>query len=508
MKFVGVTACPTGIAHSAMAAEALETRAVELGHEIEVEIHGASGAEFVDRQVIADADAIIIASDATVAERERFSGRPTIEVRLREAMDDPGGVIERAVRAAEEGSAAADGGAREGADEEDEAVPTDMGGTGWGAEVRRWLMTGVSYMIPFVVAGGILIALAFALGGAVEVTEVNVYEEFSVPAMIFEIGNTAFGMLVPILAGFIAYAMADRPGIAPGIVGGLIANEIEAGFLGGIAAGLMAGAILILLKKIRVPGGFGRLMPILVYPLVGCLAVGSLMIVVVGQPIADLTAGLENWLGGLESTNAILLGIILGLMMAFDMGGPVNKAAYAFAIAGLEASAFAPMAAVMAAGMTPPLALALATAVRKRLFTPAEQRAGQANWVMGGLLYNGGCDPVRRSRPDTGDTTADGRLGGNGLAVAGVRSYPAGPARGNLRDRPYRELAAVPPGYRHRHRGQRGPRDTGQGHHARRAREAGGRSRGHHQRERRCGRWGNHLADRVPRQTESEESTW
>jgi PTS system fructose-specific IIC component len=402
MKFVGVTACPTGIAHSAMAAEALETKAKEMGHEMEIEIHGASGAEFVDRQVIKDADAVIIASDATVSERNRFDGKPTVEVRLREAMDKPGEVIERAMRAAEKGAAGAtattdDVAAQEEA--EDEAVPTDLGGTGWGAEVRRWLMTGVSYMIPFVVAGGILIALAFALGGAVQVTEVDVYENFSIPAMIFKIGSTAFGMLVPILAGFIAYAMADRPGIAPGVVGGIIANEIGAGFLGGIAAGLLAGAVVILLKKIKLPGGFGRLMPILVYPLVGCLVVGALMITVLGQPIAALTTGLENWLGGLQGTNSILLGIILGCMMAFDMGGPVNKAAYAFAIAGLAGNAFGPMAAVMAAGMTPPLALALATAVRGRLFTPAERRAGQANWVMGASFITEGAIPFAAADP-------------------------------------------------------------------------------------------------------------
>ena len=402
MKFVGVTACPTGIAHSAMAAEALETKAKEMGHEMEIEIHGASGAEFVDRQVIQDADAVIIASDATVSERNRFDGKPTVEVRLREAMDKPGEVIERAMRAAEKGAAGAaattdDAAAQEEA--EDEAVPTDLGGTGWGAEVRRWLMTGVSYMIPFVVAGGILIALAFALGGAVQVTEVDVYENFSIPAMIFEIGSTAFGMLVPILAGFIAYAMADRPGIAPGVVGGIIANEIGAGFLGGIAAGLLAGAVVMLLKKIKLPGGFGRLMPILVYPLVGCLVVGALMITVLGKPIAALTTGLENWLGGLQGTNSILLGIILGGMMAFDMGGPVNKAAYAFAIAGLAGSAFGPMAAVMAAGMTPPLALALATAVRGRLFTPAERRAGQANWVMGASFITEGAIPFAAADP-------------------------------------------------------------------------------------------------------------
>lgn len=406
MKFVGVTACPTGIAHSAMAAEALETTAKEKGHEIWIEIHGASGAEFVDRQVIRDADAIIIAADATVSERNRFDGKPIVEVRLREAIDKPGEVIERAEKAAEQGKSEASAGAmaqREGAEAEEgdgeEAVPTDMGGAGWGAEVRRWLMTGVSYMIPFVVAGGILIALAFALGGAVQVTEVDVYENFSIPAMLFTIGSTAFGMLVPILAGFIAYAMADRPGIAPGVVGGLIANEIGAGFLGGIAAGLLAGAVVMWLKKIKLPGGFGRIMPILVHPLIGCLVVGALMIVVIGQPIATVTTGLENWLASLQGANAVVLGLILGSMMAFDMGGPVNKTAYAFAIAGLEGGAFAPMAAVMAAGMTPPLALALATAIRGKLFTPAERRAGQANWVMGASFITEGAIPFAAADP-------------------------------------------------------------------------------------------------------------
>ena len=217
--------------------------------------------------------------------------------------------------------------------------------------------------------------------------------------MLFKVGATAFSMLVPILAGFIAYAMADRPGIAPGVVGGLIANEIGAGFLGGIAAGLLAGATVMLLKRIKIPGGFGRLMPILVYPLAGSLIVGALMIVVIGQPIAAVTSGLEAWLGGLEGSNAVLLGIILGAMMAFDMGGPVNKAAYAFAIAGLAGGAFGPMAAVMAADMTPPLALALAAVLRPKLFTPAEQRAGQANWVLGASFITEGAIPFAAADP-------------------------------------------------------------------------------------------------------------
>ena len=401
MRFVGVTACPTGIAHSAMAAEALEQAAIEKGHDIEIEIHGASGAEFVDPQVIKDADAIIFALDASVAERQRFAGRPSVEVRLREAIDKPADVIERAEAAAESGAgaAAASAAGASSSDEDEEAVPVGSSGGGRGAEVRRWLMTGVSYMIPFVVAGGILIALSFALGGAVAVTETDVYEDFSIAAMLFKIGGLAFSMLVPILAGFIAYAMADRPGIAPGVVGGLIANEIGAGFLGGIAAGLIAGGTVMLLKRIKLPGGFSRLMPILVYPIVGCLVVGALMVVVIGEPIAAATEGLQGWLQGLSGTNAAFLGVILGLMMAFDMGGPINKTAYAFAIAGLEGGAFGPMAAVMAAGMTPPLALALAAAVRPGLFTPAERRNGQANWVLGASFITEGAIPFAAADP-------------------------------------------------------------------------------------------------------------
>lgn len=380
-----------------MAAEAIEQAAKDKGHEIEVEVHGASGAEKVSAETIRQADAVIVAADATVSERDRFSGIPTVEVGLRQAIDRPQEVVERAEKVAAQGRSEGSG-ASEAADD-DEVVPTGAGGGGWGSEVRRWLMTGVSYMIPFVVAGGILTALSFALGGAVAVTETDVYESFSVPAMIYEIGSLAFSMLVPILAGFIAYAMADRPGIAPGLVGGLIANEIGAGFLGGIAAGLLGGAAVILLKKIPIPGNLARLMPVLVYPLVGSLIVGTLMILIVGEPIAALTGGLEGWLAGLEGSNAVLLGIILGAMMAFDMGGPVNKVAYAFAIAGLETGAFGPMAAVMAAGMVPPLALALLTAVRPNLFTPAERRTGQAGWVMGASFITEGAIPFAASDP-------------------------------------------------------------------------------------------------------------
>jgi PTS system fructose-specific IIC component len=260
-------------------------------------------------------------------------------------------------------------------------------------------MTGVSYMLPFVTAGGILIALSFVFGDTLAVTDSNVYEDFSVPALFFEIGGTAFQMIAPILAGFIAYAMADRPGITPGIVGGLLANEIGAGFLGALAAGLIAGAFLIWFKKLPWPSGLRGLLPVLVWPLVTTLVVGTLMIVVIGEPIAVVQRGLESWLQGLTGVNVIFLGIILGTMMAFDMGGPVNKVAYTFAIGAVSAGILQPMAAVMAAGMTPPLGLALATVLRRRVFNAQEREAGKAAWVMGASFITEGALPFAAADP-------------------------------------------------------------------------------------------------------------
>lgn len=405
MKFVAVTSCPTGIAHSEMAAEALENAAREKGHDIHVEVQGAAGAPPLDPQTIADADAVVFAVDAMVRDKERFAHLPAVEVRTREAIDRAPQIIEQAEAAAQRAPAQAAPAPG--------ASAAQVEARGRGEEVRRWLMTGVSYMIPFVVGGGILIALGFAIGGAVEVTEVGIVVEGQIQypgdadvsfivwagAVLFTIGAVAFGMLVPILAGFIAYAMADRPGIAPGIVGGLLANQIGAGFLGGIVAGLLAGWIVSSLKQIPIKGTLGRMMPILVYPLVGTLAVGALMLLVVGQPIASASDGLTSWLNGLSGSNEIVLGVILGLMMAFDMGGPVNKVAYTFGIAALDAGNFQVMAAVMAAGMTPPLGLALATVLRPKLYNPSEKRAGEAAWIMGASFITEGAIPFAAADP-------------------------------------------------------------------------------------------------------------
>ncbi|MBW3605846.1 MAG: fructose-specific PTS transporter subunit EIIC [Actinobacteria bacterium] len=407
MKFVAVTACPTGIAHTYMAAEALEEEAKKRGHEIAVETQGSAGSEKVNDSQISGAVGVIYAVDTNVDGRERFSHLPSVEVTPGEAINHAARVLDRAEKAVEEGvseepaETAASGRGGGGA-----AAAATGGGGGDGpgrssktGMVRQWLMTGVSYMLPFVTAGGILIALAFLVGDTVEVVNEDVYEQFSFGALFFKIGSTAFQMIGPILGGFIAYAMADRPGIAPGIVAGLLANDNGAGFLGAIIGGLLAGAVVLGLKRVPFPASLRSLLPVLFYPLIATFVVGTIMILVVGEPIAAATDALTSWLEGMGTANAIVLGVILGLMMAFDMGGPVNKVAYFFGVGLVAESVYAPMAAVMAAGMTPPLGLALATVVRKRLFNVQEQEAGKAAWVMGASFITEGAIPFAAADP-------------------------------------------------------------------------------------------------------------
>jgi fructose PTS system EIIBC or EIIC component len=424
MKIVAVTSCPTGIAHTYMAAEALEQAAKDAGHEIKVETQGAAGAEAVPDADIAAADAVVFAADVEVRNRERFAGKPLVQTSVKRAINDAPGLIAEAEAAARSGAGA--GGVMAGAAAEArESVAMETAsrpetkvdqGAGLGTRLRQWLMTGVSYMIPFVAAGGIMIALAFLIGGGQVAFKVNggtwqgveyqpvtdmskLLAQAGYAGLLFKIGGVAFSMLVPILAGFIAYAMGDRPALVAGIVGGLIAVEISAGFLGGLIAGLIAGAVVIWIKRIKVPRGVAGIMPVVVIPLVSTFIVGALMLVVIGQPIAAAQSGLTNWLNGLSGSNAILLGIILGLMMAFDMGGPVNKVAYAFGLAGLASGNLKVMAAVMAAGMTPPLGLALATVVRKNLFTRAERQAGEAAWLLGASFITEGAIPFAAADP-------------------------------------------------------------------------------------------------------------
>lgn len=430
MKFVAVTSCPTGIAHTYMAAEALETAAANAGHEIEVETQGAGGFTPIDPSDIANADAVIFAADVEVRDKERFAGKPTVTTSVKSAIHDaPALIIEAAnetmttpVAAAGSGAGAAAGGASSTTGGGSDGLAPKNYGHSTVAKIRGWLMTGVSYMIPFVAAGGILIAIAFMLSqiawgetGVVAVTEVPLDEliaNFSIvslqdwAAMLFLIGAAAFGFLVPILSGFIAFGIADRPGIAPGIVGGFLAVEIGSGFLGGIVTGVIAGFAALWISRWKVPNAIRSIMPVVVTPLLATFLTGALMIILLGRPLAAVSEGLTNWLNGMSDSSAILLGIILGLMMAFDMGGPVNKVAYSFAAAGLAtvgASTDAPqltiMAAVMAAGMVPPLGLALATTLRKKLFSEAEQENGKAAWLLGASFITEGAIPFAAADP-------------------------------------------------------------------------------------------------------------
>jgi PTS system fructose-specific IIC component len=426
VRIVAVTSCPTGIAHTYMAAEALEQAAREAGHEIHVETQGAAGASPLAADQIAGADVVVFAADVEVRDRERFAGKPLVQAPVKRAINDAAGLVAEAEAAAAAGApatapgGAAAAGSRAAAGPIPDAAPAPATKVdqqaGIGTRLRQWLMTGVSYMIPFVAAGGILIALAFLFGGAEVASKVNggSFEGVNYPGvtdlsklvsvagyagLLFKIGATSFSMLVPILAGFIAYGMADRPGITPGIVAGLLALAIGAGFLGGLIGGLLAGAVVIAIKRVNVPRAVAGIMPVVVIPLVATLIVGVLMIVVVGQPIAAAQRGMTDWLNGLSGSNAVLLGALLGLMMAFDMGGPVNKVAYTFGLAGLASGNLKVMAAVMAAGMVPPIGLALATVVRSRLFTKAERQAGEAAWLLGASFITEGAIPFAAADP-------------------------------------------------------------------------------------------------------------
>ncbi|MDO0933881.1 fructose-specific PTS transporter subunit EIIC [Streptomyces sp. DG2A-72] len=405
-RIVAVTSCPTGIAHTYMAAESLENAGREAGVEVVVETQGSAGFTRLDPAVIAAADGVIFAHDLPVREKDRFAGKPTVDVGVKAGINRPGELITEVRGKAARGETTA--GAPAGA-----GTPVDRAGDsgeGYGTKLRKWLMSGVSYMVPFVAAGGLLIALGFAIGGWEVNKAPSVMEHFtwtqvdSWGALLFQIGGVAFQFLVPVLAGYIAYGMADRPGLVPGFVGGAISLTINAGFLGGLAAGLIAGGVVMAIQKVKIPAAVRGIMPVVVIPLISSAIVGFLMFVVIGKPIAEAQKGMTDWLNGLSGANAILLGALLGLMMCFDLGGPVNKVAYTFATAGIAVaspsdSAMKIMAAVMAAGMVPPLAMALATTVRAKLFTPAERENGKAAWVLGASFISEGAIPFAAADP-------------------------------------------------------------------------------------------------------------
>ncbi|MEV6379716.1 fructose-specific PTS transporter subunit EIIC [Streptomyces sp. NPDC051773] len=404
-RIVAVTSCPTGIAHTYMAAESLENAGRAAGDvEIVVETQGSAGFTRLDPAVIAAADGVIFAHDVPVREKDRFAGKPTVDVGVKAGINRPAELISEVRGKAERGETTA--AARSG-------TPVDRAGDsgdGYGTKLRKWLMSGVSYMVPFVAAGGLLIALGFAIGGWEINSAKPVTEHFdwlqvdSWAALLFQIGAVAFGFLIPVLAGYIAYGMADRPGLVPGFVGGMIAANINAGFLGGLVAGLIAGGVVMGIQRIKIPPVLRGIMPVVVIPLISSMIVGFLMLVVIGKPIAEAQKGMTDWLSGLSGSNAILLGVLLGLMMCFDLGGPVNKVAYAFATAGIAVqdpsdSAMKIMAAVMAAGMVPPLGMALATTIRKKLFTTAERENGKAAWVLGASFISEGAIPFAAADP-------------------------------------------------------------------------------------------------------------
>ncbi|MFI1362885.1 fructose-specific PTS transporter subunit EIIC [Streptomyces griseochromogenes] len=403
-RIVAVTSCPTGIAHTYMAAESLENAGRDAGAEVLVETQGSAGFARLDPAVIAAADGVIFAHDIPVRDKDRFAGKPTVDVGVKAGINRPAELIAEVRGKAERGEVSAAAAA---------GTPVERAGDsteGYGTKLRKWLMSGVSYMVPFVAAGGLLIALGFAIGGWKVDKAPSVMDHFvwtqtgSWGALLFQIGVVSFGFLVPVLAGYIAYGMADRPGLVPGFVGGAISLTINAGFLGGLAAGLIAGGVVLGIQKISIPAALRGIMPVVVIPLISSAIVGFLMFVVIGKPIASAQKGLTDWLNGLTGTNAVLLGALLGLMMCFDLGGPVNKVAYTFATAGIAVSspsdsAMKIMAAVMAAGMVPPLAMALATTVRGKLFTQAERENGKAAWVLGASFISEGAIPFAAADP-------------------------------------------------------------------------------------------------------------
>ncbi|MDP9985949.1 PTS system fructose-specific IIC component [Arthrobacter oryzae] len=414
-RLVAVTACPTGIAHTYMAADSLVAAAKEMGVDLQVETQGSSGAKALDPAVIAAADAVIFAVDVDVRGKERFAGKPVINAPVKRGIDEPDKMVQEALAAAENPNAhrVPHFGAEEQAEHEAEEKGEHIG-----QKLKKALLTGVSYMIPFVAGGGLLIALGFLLGGY-DITgvadKVVVQNNFGnlpegglaiyLGAVAFKIGALSMGFLVPALAGYIAYAIADRPGIAPGFVAGAVSGFMGAGFLGGIVGGLLAGYVAHLIGTWQVPRWLRGLMPVVIIPLLASIVASGLMFLVLGGPIAGLTTALNNWLSGMTGASAVVLGIILGLMMCFDLGGPVNKVAYAFAVAGLSAGSAtnqAPwqiMATVMAAGMVPPLAMALATVLDKKLFSLAERENGKAAWLLGASFISEGAIPFAAADP-------------------------------------------------------------------------------------------------------------
>ena len=397
---VAVTACPTGIAHTYMAAEAIEKKAKELGYQVKVETRGSGGAKNVlTDDEIAKAAGVIVACDTNVP-TDRFDGKKVIECQVSDGINKAEELIKR-IAAGDAPVFKASG--------KKEASHSSVGGKeSVGHQIYKHLMNGVSHMLPFVVGGGILIAIAFLIDGfSVDLNSLPADQRANfgtitqAAAMFKGIGGTAFGFMLPILAGFIAMSIADRPGLAVGFVGGSIAANGTSGFLGALVAGFVAGYIVLLLKKVfsKLPESLDGMKPVLLYPLLGIFLVGVIMQFVVEPPIGALNTAINNGLNGLNGASAVVLGVLLGGMMSVDMGGPVNKAAYVFGTASIAAGNYNIMAAVMIGGMVPPIAIALATIFFKNKFTAEERKAGPTNFIMGLSFITEGAIPFAASDP-------------------------------------------------------------------------------------------------------------
>lgn len=381
-RLIAVTACPTGVAHTFMAAEALKQAAARLGMELQVETQGSVGArDPLSTEAIAAADVVLLATDIEV-DTARFAGKRVYRCSTGVALKQSEATLRKALADAQVQQAGKPG-------------STQAEGQGEAKGVYKHLLTGVSFMLPMVVAGGLLIALSFVFG--IEAFK----EQGTLAAALMQIGgDTAFKLMVPLLAGYIAYSIADRPGLAPGMIGGLLAATLGAGFIGGIIAGFLAGySAKAISRWVRLPQSLEALKPILIIPLLASLITGLVMIYVVGKPVAGMLAALTQFLDGMGSTNAILLGVLLGGMMCVDLGGPINKAAYAFSVGLLASHSYAPMAATMAAGMVPPIGLGIACLLARRKFAQSEREAGKAALVLGLCFISEGAIPFAAKDP-------------------------------------------------------------------------------------------------------------
>ncbi|HDY7948366.1 TPA: PTS fructose transporter subunit IIBC [Vibrio vulnificus] len=380
-KIVAITACPTGVAHTFMAAEALEEEGKRRGHQIKVETRGSVGAKNqLTEQEIAEADLVIIAADIEVP-LDRFNGKLMYRTKTGPALKKTGEEMDKAFAQATVYQHTASAGSSNASEEK--------------KGVYKHLMTGVSHMLPVVVAGGLIIALSFVFG--IEAFK----EEGTLASALMTIGGgSAFALMIPVLAGFIAFSIADRPGLAPGLIGGMLASSTGAGFLGGIAAGFIAGySAKFIADKVQLPQSMEALKPILIIPFIASLFTGLTMIYIVGGPVSSIMSAMTEFLNNMGSANAVLLGVILGAMMCFDLGGPVNKAAYTFGVGLLASQTYAPMAAIMAAGMVPALGMGLATFLARDKFEPSEREAGKASFVLGLCFISEGAIPFAAKDP-------------------------------------------------------------------------------------------------------------